>query len=230
VSKRILIVEDDAALAKVLSDRLTLDGFDVAWSPDGHDAPSRARAFRPDLILLDIMLPGASGFELCQLLRQGGRTPDIILSVRGQKHDKIRGFNVGADDYVTKPFEPEELVARIHAVLRRFSRPVHKIKMGEVSIDFETERVEDPSGNLHLTHQEFEILRLLAAHEGQVVYRDELLRQVWGVLFDSTKRTVDYAIARLRKKIEADPHHPRFIRSVRGDGYRLTLKRADNET
>ena len=225
--KRILIVEDDSALAKVLSDRLMLDGFEVEWSPDGHEAPSRARAFRPDLILLDLNLPGPNGFELCQLLRQGGRTPVIILSVRGQKHDKIRGFNVGADDYVTKPFEPEELVARIHAVLRRFSHPLHTIKLGDVRIDFQSERVQDPAGNLHLTHQEFAILRLLATHEGQVVYRDELLREVWGVLFDATKRTVDHAIARLRKKIEVDPHHPRFIRSVRGDGYRLTLERSD---
>ena len=227
--KRILIVEDDAALAKVLADRLILDGFEIALSPDGHDAPSRARAFRPDLILLDINLPGPSGFDLCQLLRQGGRTPVIILSVRGQKHDKIRGFSLGADDYVTKPFEPEGLIARIHAVLRRFSRPVHKIKLGDVSIDFLSQQVENPTGHVHLTHQEFEILRLLATHEGQVVYRDELLREVWGVLFDSTKRTVDHAIARLRKKVEADPHHPRYIRSVRGDGYSLRIEHSDDE-
>jgi DNA-binding response OmpR family regulator len=223
VSKRILIVEDDAALAKVVSDRLSLDGFEVKWSPDGNDAPSRTRMFRPDLILLDIMLPGPSGFELCQLLRQGGRTPVIILSVRGQKHDKLRGFDVGADDYITKPFEPEELVARIHAVLRRTARPVQTMTLGDLRIDFVGQRVSSPAGDVHLTHQEFEILRLLATHEGQVVYRDELLREVWGVLFDATKRTVDHAIARLRKKIEADPHRPRFVRSVRGDGYCLRL-------
>lgn len=230
MAKRILIVEDDAALAKVLSDRLALDGFHVAWSPDGHSAPADARTFRPDLIILDIMLPGPTGFELCQMLRQGGRTPVIILSVRGQKHDKIRGFSLGVDDYVTKPFEPEELVARIHAVLRRFSRPVHRLKIGTLTIDFEAQQVTGTPDDVHLTHQEFEILRLLATHEGEVVYRDELLRDVWGVVFDSTTRTVDHAIARLRKKLEPDPHHPRFIRSVRGDGYSLRLERSEDES
>lgn len=227
MAKRILIVEDDTALAKVLSHNLTLDGFDVAWSPDGNDALARARTFLPDLVILDIMLPGPSGFELCPMLRQGGRTPVIILSVRGQRHDKVRGLNLGADDYVTKPFELEELVARIHAVLRRFARPVQRVRIGDLTVDFERRRAEGPKGEVHLTHREFEVLRFLAQHEGQVVYRDELLREVWGVLDDSATRTVDHAIARLRKKIEPESHSPKVIRTVWGDGYRLTCTRVD---
>jgi len=221
VAKRILIVEDDAALAKVLADNLSLDGFVVEWSASGDDAPGRARAFLPDLILLDIMLPGASGFDLCQVLRHGGRTPIIILSARDQKHDKVRGLNLGADDYITKPFHLEELVARIHAVLRRFARPVDRVVLGDIVVEFQPQRAAGPGGDIHMSHREFEILRLLATHEGQVVYRDELLREIWGVLYDATGRSVDHAIARLRKKIEPDPHHPRFVRSVRGDGYCL---------
>ena len=224
-----MIVEDDAALARVVSDNLALDGFEVAWSPDGNDAPVRARSFLPDLILLDIMLPGRNGFELCQMLRQGGRTPVVILSVRGQKHDKVRGLNLGADDYITKPFELEELVARIHAVLRRFSRPLDRLQIGDVAVDFQSQQARNSRGEIHLTHREFEVLRLLAMHEGQIVYRDELLREVWGVLSDTTTRPVDHAIAKLRKKVEVDPRHPRFIRSVRGDGYTLTLDRPAGE-
>ncbi len=183
MAKRILIVEDDVSLAKVVSDNLTLDGFEVAWSSSGHDAPARARAFLPDLILLDIMLPGPSGFDLCQVLRHGGRVPVIMLSARDQKHDKVRGLNLGADDYVTKPFHFDELVARIHAVLRRFARPLDRIAIGDISVEFQPFRATCAGREIHLAHREFEILRLLAAHPGQVVYRDELLREVWGVMY-----------------------------------------------
>ncbi len=221
MAKRILIVEDDAGIAKLLCDNLTIDGFVVKWAADAHHALVDCRAFRPDLVLLDIMLPGKSGFELCGLLRQGGRRPVIMVSARGQRSDKIRGLQLGADDYVTKPFDIEELVARIHAVLRRSAAP-ERIKIGRMIIDFKGLRATTPSGEVHLTHREFEVLRYLAAHLDRTVHRDQLLADVWGVVDGSTTRSVDFAIARLRKKIEEDPHNPRFIRTVHGDGYCLT--------
>ena len=220
---RILIVEDDAGLARVLSDNLRIDGFEVAWTATGDDAPPAARAFQPDLILLDVMLPGRNGFELCRILRQNGRTPVIMLSVRAQKNDKVRALDLGADDYVTKPFDMEELVARIRVVLRRLKSPVEQIRLGDVSVNFRTLRAAGAAGELHLTHREFEVLRYLALHREHVVTRDELLREVWGQ-FDSLTRPIDNAIARIRKKIEPDPRNPRFIHTVRGDGYALTFE------
>jgi len=220
---RILIVEDDAPLARVLIDNLQIDGFDVKWTANGDDALPAARAFVPDLILLDVMLPGRSGFDLCRILRQNGKTPIIMLSVRGQKNDKIRALELGADDYVTKPFDMEELVARIRAALRRMKSPVDRIRLGDVSVNFRTLRATGPAGEVHLTHREFEVLRYLASHGEHVVTRDELLREVWGQ-FDSLTRPIDNAIARIRKKIEPDPRNPRFIHTVRGDGYALTFE------
>ena len=223
MGKRILIVEDDAALARVLRDNLIIDGFDVKWVDDGDEAVQACRAFLPDLVLLDVMLPGRSGFELCRVLRQGGRTPVIIVSVRDQKSDRVKGLELGADDYVTKPYYIEELVARIHAVLRRVALPIERIRLGEVVLDFRTLRATGSAGEIHLTHREFEVLRYLATRRERVVHRDELMREVWGELDVPSSRPVDHAIARIRKKVEVDPHDPRFIHTVRGDGYSLTF-------
>lgn len=221
MKKRILIVEDDRGLAKVLGDNLRFDGFLVESVADGETAVARARVFAPDLVLLDLMLPGRDGFELCPLLRQGGRTSIIILSARGQKADKLRGLDVGADDYITKPFDLDEMLARIRAVLRRARATVDQLVLGRVVIDFRAFRATSGSRQFHLTHREFEVLHYLAERRDRVVYRDELLREVWGYLETPTTRSVDLAIARLRKKIEPDPHHPRFIRTAHGDGYCL---------
>lgn len=223
MSKRILVVEDDAGIAKVLCDNLVIDGFTVKWAADGHAALVACRAFLPDLVLLDLMLPDQSGFELCGLLRQGGRRPVIMVSAKSQRADKIRGLELGADDYITKPFDIEELVARIRAVLRRTTPSSDRIKIGRITIDFKRLRATSPDGDLHLTHREFEVLRYLATHHDRTVHRDQLLADVWGVVDGSTTRSVDFAIGRLRKKIEEDPHNPRFIRTVHGDGYCLTL-------
>lgn len=223
MSKRILIVEDDAGIAKILCDNLVIDGFTVKWAADGHAALVTCRAFLPDLVLLDLMLPDQSGFELCGLLRQGGRRPVIMVSARSQRSDKIRGLELGADDYITKPFDIEELVARIRAVLRRTTPTSDRIKIGNITIDFKGLRATSPAGDLHLTHREFEVLRYLAAHHDRTVHRDQLLADVWGVVDGSTTRSVDFAIGRLRKKIEVDPHNPKFIRTVHGDGYCLTV-------
>jgi DNA-binding response OmpR family regulator len=223
VPKRILVVEDDPGIAKLLCDNLVIDGFGVKWAADGHAALTMCRSFLPDLVLLDLMLPDQSGFELCGLLRQGGRRSIIMVSAKSQRADKVRGLDLGADDYVTKPFDIEELVARIHAVLRRATPSADRIKIGRITIDFKRLHAKSPEGDLHLTHREFEVLRYLAAHHDRTVHRDQLLTDVWGVVDGSTTRSVDFAIGRLRKKIEADPHNPKFIRTVHGDGYCLTL-------
>jgi two-component system, OmpR family, response regulator VicR len=221
--KAILVVEDDAALARVLSDSLTYEGFDVECVREGHAAVERARRQAPDLILLDIGLPDTDGFAIVELLRQSGPTPIIVLTARGQKADKLRGLKLGADDYVTKPFDMEELFARIGAVMRRTRPRPGRLVLGEVTIDFEARTAERNRSSLHLTDREFEILRYLAEHQARIVYRDELLKAVWGYPDAPMTRSVDHAIGRLRKKIEADARHPQYIQTVHGDGYRLTV-------
>ena len=228
MSGRILIVEDDNMLAKVIGDNLRFAGYEVSAAADGHDAVARLRTFQPDLVLLDLMLPDRSGFDLCGVLRQGGRTPVVILSARAQKADKLRGLKLGADDYLTKPFDLDELLARIQAVLRRSRRGVDRLVLGDVTIDFNALRAVTGKREVHLTHREFGVLRYLAERHERVVYRDELLREIWGYLdVPPTTRSVDHAIARLRKKIEPDPHRPRFIRTVHGDGYVLNTTAHD---
>ena len=224
MKKRILIVEDDLALARVLSDNLAFCGFEVSTAADGNDALARVRSFCPDLVLLDIMLPGQSGFDLCGVIRQRGRTPVIILTARDQKADKLRGLEIGADDYVTKPFDFEELRARIQAVLRRARSMVDRLKLGKVVIDFNALRAVAGRREIHLTRREFDLLSYLAERHNSVVHRVELLREVWGFPEEPKTRAVDYAIRRLRRKIEADPHTPRYIHTVHGDGYSLTVE------
>ena len=225
---RILIVEDDNMLAKVIGDNLRFAGYEISAAAEGHEAVARLRTFQPDLVLLDLMLPDRSGFDLCGVLRQGGRTPVVILSARAQKADKLRGLKLGADDYLTKPFDLDELLARIQAVLRRSRRGVDRLVLGAVTIDFNALRAVTGKREVHLTHREFGVLRYLAERHERVVYRDELLREIWGYLdVPPTTRSVDHAIARLRKKIEPDPHRPRFIRTVHGDGYVLNTTAHD---
>jgi DNA-binding response OmpR family regulator len=224
--KRILIVEDDEGIARVLADNLRIDGFNVRWAANAHDALVESNAFRPDLVLLDVMLSGQpNGLDICGVLRQGGRCGVIIVSARSQREDKLRGLNVGADDYVTKPFDMEELAARINAVLRRTVLVVSRIRLGQIEVDFEAHTARRGSTAVHLTHREFEILRYLAERRDHVVHRNELLREVWGIVDGSTTRSVDFAISRLRRKIEPNPPEPRFLRTVHGDGYSLTVER-----
>ena len=222
MGRRILLIEDDAALARVVCDNLAFEGFEVSWTADGNEAVTRARSFAPDLILLDIGLPGRDGLELFGLLRQGGPTPVIFLTARGQKADKLKGLQLGADDYVTKPFDLDELLARVHAVLRRSSPPTLTLVLGAVTVDFSEHRARKGTADLHLTHREIELLRYLAERKGRVVSRQELLREVWGYPDTPETRSVDHAIARLRRKIERDPARARFIHTVHGDGYMLT--------
>ena len=223
MKKRILIVEDDRALARVLADNLRFAGYDVSHLDDGAEVVSKVRTFAPDLVLLDVMLPGKDGFSLLGLIRQGGRTPVIMLTARDQKPDKLAGLELGADDYVTKPFDFEELQARMRAVLRRARRMVVRIVLGEAEIDFETFKATRRGRDLKLSRREFDLLLYLAEREGAVVPRSELLREVWGFPEEPATRAVDYAIRRLRLKIEPDPRQPRHIHTVHGDGYSLTL-------
>jgi DNA-binding response OmpR family regulator len=221
VTRRILVVEDDPVLTRVLRDNLTFEGFDVRCVADGHGAFSAAREFSPDLVLLDVMLPGQSGFEVCARWRTASRTPIIFLTAMGQRSDKVRGLRLGADDYITKPFELDELLARVQAVLRRARPTSDVLRLGETMIDFARMKAWQGDTDIDLTHRDFELLQYLAERPRSIVHRDELLRSVWGYAEASNTRAVDHAIARLRKKIEATPHKPRFIHTVHGDGYRL---------
>jgi DNA-binding response OmpR family regulator len=220
--KRVLVVEDDLSLGRVLRDNLAFEGFDVDWLTDGDEAVSRARTLAPDLVVLDVSLRGSNGFDICSVLRQDGRMPVIFLTARTQKADKMRGFSLGADDYVTKPFDLEELLARIHAVLRRARAAAQELVLGPVTVNFESHEAFRGDVPLHLTHREFQLLHYLLERSGRVVLRSELLREIWGYLDVPNTRSVDHAIARLRKKIEGDTHHPQFIHTVHGDGYCLT--------
>ena len=224
--QRILIVEDDRALARVLSDNLSFSGFDVDWVDDGAEVLNKVRATSPDLVLLDVMLPGRDGFNLCGLIRQGGRTPVIMLTARDQKIDKLKGLELGADDYITKPFDFEELQARIRAVLRRARRSATRITIGDAVIDFVAFTATRGGLDLRLSRREFDLLGYLAEREGRIVQRDELLREIWGFPDEPATRAVDYAIRRLRRKLEADPHNPRHIHTVHGNGYSLTLSQS----
>ena len=221
MKKRVLVVEDDPVLTRVLRDNLIFEGFDVESVSDGALAEARATAFAPDLVLLDVNLPGQSGFELCRAWRERSQVPIILLTAMGQKGDKVRGLQLGADDYVTKPFDLEELLARIHAVLRRARSVGNRLVLGAVTVDFSARTATRGTTELDLTHRDFEILQYLAARPNTIVSRDELLRSVWGYQDSATTRAVDHAIARLRKKIEEKTHKPRYIHTVHGDGYYL---------
>ncbi len=222
VRRRILVVEDDAALSRILRDNLTIDGFEVQCVSDGSAAIAVARTFTPDLALLDVTLPGTSGFDLCRAWSQARAFPVILLTARSQKADKLKGLSLGADDYITKPFDLEELLARVRAVLRRSRPGVSRLALGTVVVDFTAHQATRNGDAVDLTHREFELLRHLADRPDRIVQRSELLRDVWGFPDTPNTRAVDHAIARLRKKIEVDPHHPRFIHTVHGDGYCLT--------
>jgi DNA-binding response OmpR family regulator len=221
--KRILVVEDDHSIASLLKDNLEYEGFEVAWAADGSLAMSEAGAFEPDLVLLDLMLPGLTGFDVCRKIRS--TYPDtavVMVTVRDSKEDKVQGLELGADDYVTKPFELRELLARIHAVLRRTRPSVERLALGDVVVDFRRFTAERRGIPLVLTQREFDLLRYLSEHLNHVVSREELLRAVWGYRELPTTRTVDNFVARLRRKIEMDPRHPRYLHTSYGDGYSLT--------
>ena len=225
MKKRVLIVEDDKIIAKLLRDNLEFEGFGVEWSETGRDALQKAKTFAPDLVLLDLTLPDKlDGLDLCRTFANGkDHIPVIIVTSRGQQEDRVHGLTAGADDYIVKPFALEELLARINAVLRRTKDRVQEVQLGDVSIDFVRLRAFKGTRELILTDREFEIMKYLTERAGTVVSRDELLHLVWGYSQAPVTRTVDNFVFRLRQKIEEDPRHPKYIRTAYGDGYRLTL-------
>ena len=223
MSERILIVEDDPVFRSVIQDNLECEGYRVDAVGDGQSALTHARSWLPNLIILDLTLPDADGFALFAQLYRGGKIPIIILSARGQKPDKIKGLGLGADDYVTKPVDLEELLARIRAVLRRSRTVPQRLRVGRLMIDFRTQQATSGKKVVRLSHYEFKLLQYLAERRDQVVTREELLSEVWGYVNpDVNTRSVDQTIFRLRQKIEVDPHQPVCIRTAHRDGYCLS--------
>jgi DNA-binding response OmpR family regulator len=226
---RILIVEDDEAIAQGLRDNFQFEGYETHWASDGETAVRLAREEKPDLIVLDIRLPRMSGYEVCRKLRAGGSTiPILMLTARGEEEDRILGLDLGADDYVTKPFSVRELLARARALLRRSSVAQalpDELRIGDIVIDFRSYEAHRNGRPIDLTRKEFGVLRLLAACEGRVVTRDELLETVWGLNAGQSTRTIDNHVATLRAKLEDDPSHPRALHTVHGVGYKLVRER-----
>ena len=221
---RILIVDDEPSIVLAVRDELLFEGFKVESAVDGPEAIKLAHELRPDGLLLDLMLPGLNGFEVCRQLRS--EMPEmwiIMLTVRGQEVDRVMGLELGADDYVTKPFSLRELVARIKVGLRRQTgrrkSPLHRL--GNIEIDLPSHRVTKNGAELSLTKKEYEILELLLSRPGEVITRDEFLNQLWGQDVYVTHRVIDTHMASLRKKLEDDPNNPEHILSVRGVVYRL---------
>src|SRR6266699_1993327 len=223
MAHRVLVVEDNPTLGLVIQDNLTSEGYHVDVAPNGAGALRHTQTATPDIIVLDLTLPDCDGLDLLPILRMRGQVPIIILTARAQQPENLSGLRLGADDYITKPFDMEELLARIRAVLRRARPSVNRIRLGDVTVDFVNKRASRGKRTIAFTYREFELLRYLAERRDTVVHRDELLRAIWGYLdTDVITRTVDFAIARLRRKIEVDHHHPAFIRTVHGDGYCLS--------
>jgi two-component system alkaline phosphatase synthesis response regulator PhoP len=222
---RILLIEDNEDLAFGLRNNLEIEGYGVELATDGHSGLSRARELQPDLIVLDLMLPSLDGYRVLRELRQDGNTvPVVILTARTEEADKIRGFRLGADDYVTKPFGILELIARVEAVMRRSgggARPGHAVRFGDVTIDVGTRTVRKGDLVVALTPMEFNLLLALAKRQGDVVSRLDLLREVWGHASTVLTRTVDTHVGELRRKLEDDPSQPRYILTSRKAGYRL---------
>ncbi len=224
--RRVLLVEDEAALARTLGDMLHAEGYQVETRRDGALALDAASHGTHDLILLDVMLPSMDGFEVSSNLRKRGiNTPIIMLTARDELRDKVGGLRSGADDYLTKPFEAEELLARIEALLRRTYKDVGSELMsyefGDVQIDFARNRLIRNQTPTDLAEQESQLLRYLVRHRGEVVSREALLTEVWGYRSIRFTRTVDVHVAWLRQKIEPNPKSPRYITTVRGKGYRF---------
>jgi DNA-binding response OmpR family regulator len=223
--QRLLIIEDERPMRTALADCLAAEGYRVLTAADGEAGLQRALTEKPDLILLDIMMPKLDGFALCaELRRLGQQVPVLMLTAKGQIEDRVRGLDVGADDYLVKPFSTEELLARVRALLRRLQQPARQLRtltLGDVRVDFIALQAWRGKKPLHLTAKEFATLRLLAECQGEVVTRERFLDVVWGVTAFPTTRTVDNHIAMLRAKIEPDPAAPRWIKTVHGVGYRL---------
>ena len=225
---RILVVEDDPAILRGLADNLTFESYEVLTAGDGEAAYRLLCEKKPDLLILDLMLPRMSGYELCRKARSEGiTTPIMMLTARGEEADRVLGLDLGADDYMTKPFSVRELLARVRALLRRTAGPSKALpddlRVDDLVVDFRRYEARKGEKVLEMTRKEFGLLRLLAARAGEVVSREELLNEVWGYENYPSTRTVDNHVASLRSKIEEDAAQPRRLLTVHGVGYKLVL-------
>jgi two-component system alkaline phosphatase synthesis response regulator PhoP len=222
---KILIVEDEPDMVLGLKDNFEFEGYEVLTAADGATALERARSQKPDLVVLDIMLPKLSGLEVCKTLRgEGFESPIIMLTARGQEIDKVVGLELGADDYVTKPFSIRELLARVRAILRRTQGKKQRLAryhFADVELDFEAYRAKRAGASLEMSPREFELLRYLIERKGETVTRDQLLEDVWGYESYPSTRTVDTHIAKLRAKIGDSGSEPRWILTIHGVGYKF---------
>jgi DNA-binding response OmpR family regulator len=223
-AKTVLVVEDEDAIAEAIRARLRSEGYEVLVASDGPEAIRTHEERHPDLVVLDLMLPGMDGLEVCQRIQRDGWTPVLMLTARTEEADKVAGFAVGADDYLTKPFSLRELAARVQAILRRRERIEGATAEGPIErdglvVDARRRRVEVDGSEVQLTPLEFEILHVLAREPGVVLARDELMDRIWGYRDVAGGRVVDSHVARLRRKLGEDGNEPRFIRTVHGVGY-----------
>ena len=232
MAELILVVDDELTLQETIAFQLTRQGYEVVTSADGEDALDKARVHRPDLIILDIMLPKLDGFEVCRILRQEMNTPILMLTARDDEIDRVVGLEVGADDYLTKPFNMRELLARVKALLRRVrlikedaivvkEQDSEVLRFGRLVIDLNRHEIRRNNEVINLKPKEYELLICLAKHPGRVYSREMLLEQIWGWEYIGNSRTVDVHIRWLREKIEDDPANPRHLITVRSAGYRF---------
>jgi DNA-binding response OmpR family regulator len=224
MSKKILAVDDEPKILHLLRVYLEQAGYDVVTARDGQMALITFRREQPDLVVLDLMLPGIDGLDVCRTIRQESTVPIIMLTARDEEADKLIGLELGADDYVVKPFSPREVVARVRAVLRRVGGEVSstsQIRVGDISMDLARHTVEVTGQEVELTPTEFDLLAAMAQHPGQVFTRMQLLEKVQGYAYEGYERTIDVHIKNIRLKIESDPKNPRYIKTVYGVGYKL---------
>jgi len=227
--KKILIVEDEVNMVNGLKDNLEFEGYEVDIAIEGRTALQKILQFKYDLILLDIMLPEVSGFDICRTARKEGvNTPIILLTAKGEEIDKVLGLELGADDYITKPFSLRELLARIKAILRRSAgiedgTESEFITIGNIKVNFKNYQALDGTNEIKMSYKEFGILHYLYMNAGKIIQRDDLMSDVWGIEYDISTRTVDNFILKLRQKIEVDPNNPKIILTVHGMGYKMVL-------
>jgi len=221
---RIVIVEDDATILRGLADNLRYESYDVLTATDGETGDQLIRDKRPDLVVLDLMLPRSSGYEVCRRLRSSGvNTPILMLTARGEETDRILGLDLGADDYVTKPFSVLEVLARVRALLRRtggLKNKVDELRFDDVVIDFRSYEAKKGARVIEMTRKEFSLLQVLASRAGEVVTREDLLADIWGYDSSTTTRTIDTHVASLRAKLEQNPSEPRRLQTIHGVGYK----------
>jgi len=228
VTTRILVVEDERMVAEVLERYLRAERYEVAVASDGQKALALWREWQPHLVVLDLMLPGMDGLDVCRRIRSEDQVPVIMLTAKGEESDRIVGLELGADDYVVKPFSPREVLARIKAVLRRTSRvtaagPDGVLAFDDLRIDQRTRVVTTKEGEVHLTGKEFDLVHFLASSPGQVFTREQLMDKVWDYSYAADPSTVTVHIRRLREKLEADPTKPRYLKTVWGVGYKFEM-------